>query len=791
MGNKLSRNKSVDSKFTKPTGLYPTCEWDEKTVKKLINKKKVAPRYPGREEPGPDLDECPICFLWYPGGLNRSKCCKKPICTECFLQFKKPTAQKAIQCPFCNSLNYSVKYTGQMTKEEREVLEAEEQKVIEAKIRARKAELSRQIEREKEVALEREQKKQEAAAAGQNQPPPPPENQDSNPSSQVAREQESESRRWHPGTSSEGDGNDEEDHDRANTDIEELMVMEAIRLSLLDLKKGDLTDPGAPNASDDDSNTYEHAQSILAAGMDASSSDEDDMLAGPRQRLESYDDDDSYAGGSGGYHSDRTLEQRVIARRLHSDRKAAVAESGLGSSQDDLALESRWRYRSYGEHPHQTQARAHGHSHMHSEFEEQINDDLDDVEAKQEIANLLEMNLEWFVEDSTLRRCCPWEYDERSAADSEEADYSPNVLPSMDRMNPSMSPLALEPSSTLSPPSFGASHAENNHLERLIESDSNQNSSVPDQEDSDDRSPEVAGLDVPSSIRAVPMEASMQENETSTDEESSRENIQEQTASNLEHSSANSESGSLPEGSQQGDQETHAGLQRDAELSSNMDTVNQEPCPSPQLTAIHSSEEPGMDEAGQVASPGGKKALPSGDEQSQYSEHSEQPMPPSDSQVADSSPGISNEAPGSAHIVDEAGQEVRDRAANSGEQEEREVGQSDEEEASSEDSVGDDCEVSQGIEVNDQKEEDTIEEDEEDEEEREGHDEGDGVEVDLSSKQGEESKSNGDDALERLSNGNKMSPNSADEQLHGEEDDTSSKKVVAFPAEELGSEELR
>ena len=63
MGNKLSRNKSVDSKFTKPTGLYPTCEWDEKTVKKLINKKKVAPRYPGREEPGPDLDECPICFL--------------------------------------------------------------------------------------------------------------------------------------------------------------------------------------------------------------------------------------------------------------------------------------------------------------------------------------------------------------------------------------------------------------------------------------------------------------------------------------------------------------------------------------------------------------------------------------------------------------------------------------------------------------------------------------------------------------------------------------------------------
>jgi hypothetical protein len=59
MGNKLSN----DSKFTKPTGLYTTCEWDEKTVKKLIKGGKVAPRYPGQEEPGPELDKCPICFL--------------------------------------------------------------------------------------------------------------------------------------------------------------------------------------------------------------------------------------------------------------------------------------------------------------------------------------------------------------------------------------------------------------------------------------------------------------------------------------------------------------------------------------------------------------------------------------------------------------------------------------------------------------------------------------------------------------------------------------------------------
>ena len=39
-----------------------------------------------------------------------------------------------------------------MTKEERALLEKEEQKVIEAKLVARKAELERQAEREKEVA---------------------------------------------------------------------------------------------------------------------------------------------------------------------------------------------------------------------------------------------------------------------------------------------------------------------------------------------------------------------------------------------------------------------------------------------------------------------------------------------------------------------------------------------------------------------------------------------------------------------------------------------------------------
>ena len=37
-----------------------------------------------------DVAECPICFLYYPPYLNRTRCCDQPICTECFVQIKRP-----------------------------------------------------------------------------------------------------------------------------------------------------------------------------------------------------------------------------------------------------------------------------------------------------------------------------------------------------------------------------------------------------------------------------------------------------------------------------------------------------------------------------------------------------------------------------------------------------------------------------------------------------------------------------------------------------------------------------
>lgn len=37
-----------------------------------------------------NASECPICFLTYPPHLNHTRCCDQPICSECFVQIKRP-----------------------------------------------------------------------------------------------------------------------------------------------------------------------------------------------------------------------------------------------------------------------------------------------------------------------------------------------------------------------------------------------------------------------------------------------------------------------------------------------------------------------------------------------------------------------------------------------------------------------------------------------------------------------------------------------------------------------------
>ncbi|CAJ2659403.1 unnamed protein product [Trifolium pratense] len=147
MGNKLGRRRQVvDEKYTRPQGLYNHKDVDQKKLRKLILESKLAPCYPGDEETACDREECPICFLYYPS-LNRSRCCTKSICTECFLQMKVPNSTRPTQCPFCKTANYAVEYRGVKSKEEKGLEQIEEQRVIEAKIRMRKQELQDEEER--------------------------------------------------------------------------------------------------------------------------------------------------------------------------------------------------------------------------------------------------------------------------------------------------------------------------------------------------------------------------------------------------------------------------------------------------------------------------------------------------------------------------------------------------------------------------------------------------------------------------------------------------------------------
>lgn len=147
MGNKFSRRRAVvDERYTRTQGLYQHRNVDPRKLRRLILNGQLAPCFPGADDYAIELDECPICFLFYPS-LNRSKCCTKGICTECFLQIKSPHSARPTQCPFCKTSSYVVEYRGAKTVEEKGVEQAEEQKVIEAKIRIRQKELHDEEER--------------------------------------------------------------------------------------------------------------------------------------------------------------------------------------------------------------------------------------------------------------------------------------------------------------------------------------------------------------------------------------------------------------------------------------------------------------------------------------------------------------------------------------------------------------------------------------------------------------------------------------------------------------------
>ncbi|KAL5699396.1 hypothetical protein ACHQM5_030306 [Ranunculus cassubicifolius] len=139
MGNRIfrARRNTIDERYTRPQRLLrQPSNVDYKKLRKLILSHKLAPCFDGVEDSNSnsDLEECPICFFFYPS-LNRSRCCSKGICTECFLQMNPSNAIRPAQCPFCKSSSYAVEFRGARTQEEKGLEQAEEQKVIEAKLR--------------------------------------------------------------------------------------------------------------------------------------------------------------------------------------------------------------------------------------------------------------------------------------------------------------------------------------------------------------------------------------------------------------------------------------------------------------------------------------------------------------------------------------------------------------------------------------------------------------------------------------------------------------------------------
>lgn len=113
----------VDGGYVVAQGVYAReAGFDESLVRRLIVQRRLAPFFKGGEDE--DMyagsqynNECPICFLFYPTPLNRSRCCSQPICTECFVQMKRndpaatiPPSTAPVACPYCMTDHYGVTY---------------------------------------------------------------------------------------------------------------------------------------------------------------------------------------------------------------------------------------------------------------------------------------------------------------------------------------------------------------------------------------------------------------------------------------------------------------------------------------------------------------------------------------------------------------------------------------------------------------------------------------------------------------------------------------------------------
>nr|CAG4715977.1 unnamed protein product [Naegleria fowleri] len=102
------------------------------------------------------FDECPICMMYYQGGMNSAKCCSQRICSECYLQICRGGPKHAESnsiCPFCKASPFKIQYTGPKNWKQRCKELEEEQKVIQLKIKHDQEEqLQQEEERNKRIS---------------------------------------------------------------------------------------------------------------------------------------------------------------------------------------------------------------------------------------------------------------------------------------------------------------------------------------------------------------------------------------------------------------------------------------------------------------------------------------------------------------------------------------------------------------------------------------------------------------------------------------------------------------
>lgn len=89
--SKKELKRHFSKKFNKELRLR-RLKWQEQEEERYRRDRGTSRQYASSDlklELYRDSVECPICFLYYPRWMNYSRCCNHPICSECFVQIKR------------------------------------------------------------------------------------------------------------------------------------------------------------------------------------------------------------------------------------------------------------------------------------------------------------------------------------------------------------------------------------------------------------------------------------------------------------------------------------------------------------------------------------------------------------------------------------------------------------------------------------------------------------------------------------------------------------------------------